>query len=111
MVTYEMRFWRCATLSGGRAGGAARQVLEERRGSPVHIRMLNDERLQAGYVQEDVADGGCRILMLACPVPGRPGGRCADAGAGTHYPFRLIALSCTDARNPRERGMLFNMAC
>ena len=72
-----------------------------------YIRMANHERLQAGYVQEELRPGGGRrILMLCVRYPGD--WELTRDGGWTDHPFRLIALTF-DARN-RGTGMLFHAA-
>jgi hypothetical protein len=104
-ATDEMRLGVAQLFQEG-AQAALLEVLK-RAGVAGYIRMPNHERLQAGYVQEEMRpDGGRRILMLCVRYPG-DWELTRDAG-WTDHPFRLIALTF-DARN-RGTGMLFHTA-
>ena len=104
-ATEEMRIGVAQLFQEG-AQAALLEVLK-RAGVAGYIRLPNHERLQAGYVQEEMRpEGGRKIVMLCVRYPG-DWEHTRDAG-WTDHPFRLVVLTF-DARN-RGTGMLFHTA-
>lgn len=88
-------------------GQAALLDAVKKEGIAGYVRMPNRERLQAGYVQEEIRpDGGRRILLLCVRYPG-DWEITRDAG-WTEYLYRIVALTI-DAKN-RGTGMIFHTA-